>query len=203
VSTTEQGTSGLGMAGQLAAIEAACKARGLELVGDFTDVASGAKDDRPGLAEALAAVGPGRSAVLVVSRQDRLSRSLFHLASLIKQADSEGWALVIADTGLDTSTTNGRLMAGILGSLAQWEREQISARTVDALKAAQQKGTKLGRKPKVTTEVRARITELRAEGLSWAKITEALKDEECPTGHGGDWHPTQVRRIWLAEQAAA
>jgi DNA invertase Pin-like site-specific DNA recombinase len=203
VSTAEQEQSGAGLTAQETAIAAACERRGLELVATFTDTASGAKDNRPGLAQALAQIGPNGAGVLVVSKQDRLSRSLFHFADLLEQAKRDGWSLVIADTDIDTRTPNGALVAGVMASIAQWERQRIAERTREALAVRKAAGVKLGRRATVSDDVRTRISELRAEGLSWAKITEALTTEGAPTGQGGGWHPTQVRRIWLADQAAA
>jgi DNA invertase Pin-like site-specific DNA recombinase len=199
VSTAEQADSGSGLAAQDTAIEAACSRRNLELVETFTDVASGVKADRPGLTEALGHVGPGGAGVLVVAKQDRITRSLFQLSDLLDQAERGGWALVIADTDLDTRTTNGKLVAGVMGSIAEWERSRIAERTREGLAEKRQAGVRLGRPRTIGADVRARVVELRAEGLSWAAIAAALDVEGWQTTKAGRWHPTQVRRLWLAE----
>ncbi|MBD0324634.1 MAG: recombinase family protein, partial [Aldersonia sp.] len=60
-------------------------------------------------------------------------------------AKKEKWSVVALDLGIDTSTVNGRLVANIVMSVAEWEREIISQRTVEALAEARDAGVKLGR----------------------------------------------------------
>ena len=110
VSTDEQATSGLGLDAQRVAIADECDRRGWELVEVFEDAGASGKSmaGRPALQEALNAVRSHRAGALVVAKLDRLSRSLLDFAALMEDARKEGWALVILDLGVDTTTPSGR-----------------------------------------------------------------------------------------------
>ena len=145
VSTDEQADSGLGLAAQRAAVASEAERRGWTLVEVYEDAQSGKSLDRPGLAEALAAVEEGRAAGILVAKLDRLSRSLRDFADLMSRARSKGWNLVALDLGVDLSTPAGEFMANVMASAAQWERRIIGQRTKDALAAKRAQGVKLGR----------------------------------------------------------
>jgi len=88
----------------------------------------------------------------------------------------------------------------VLAAVAQWERQLIAARTSDALAALKAQGRQLGRPSPITPDVSGRIAVLRDQGRSWAAIADAMSLEGWPTATGGRWHPTTVRRIWLARR---
>jgi DNA invertase Pin-like site-specific DNA recombinase len=113
----------------------------------FSDVMSGSRDDRQGLADAIAMIQPGDK--LVVWRIDRLSRSLRHLLNVAEEIHAHGGALVSLCEGIDLSTPAGRLVFGMLGAVAQFERDVIRERTKAGLKAAKDRGVKLGRQPEL------------------------------------------------------
>ena len=96
VSTSEQAQSGAGLEAQEAAIRAEAERRGWELVQVFEDAGASGKslNGRPGLSEAIAAVERGEAEGLVVSKLDRLSRSLLDFAGLMERARKRGWSLV-------------------------------------------------------------------------------------------------------------
>src|SRR5205085_1522028 len=107
-STEEQVASGLGLGAQRAAIQAECKQRGLPLVGIYEDAAVSAKSlQRPALTAALAALDDGEATVLVVSKLDRLTRSVHDAAGLLLRAERSGWGLVALDVAVDTTTPQG------------------------------------------------------------------------------------------------
>ena len=113
----------------------------------FDDHASGAKADRPGLAEALAYLRAGDT--LVVWKLDRLGRDLKHLVTIVQElTDREIGLRVLTGQGaqIDTTTAAGRLVFGIFAALAEFERELIRERTIAGLKAARARGRKGGRK---------------------------------------------------------
>lgn len=196
VSTREQGDSGLGMAAQRAAIEAECVRRGWELVDVFSDVASGKDTNRPELRKALAALESGLVDGLVVSKVDRLSRSMVDFAGLLQRATDQRWSLVVLDLGVDTSTPSGKLVATVIGALAQWEREQISTRTRDALAEVRARGDSVGRPSGITDDVARRIQRERADGLSLGAIASRLNADGVPTAQGGaKWHASTVKKI--------
>ncbi len=89
----------------------------------FTDTASGALTDRPGLAQALSHLRAGDT--LVVWRLDRLGRSLAHLIDTIKDLQGRGIHFKSIQEQLDTTTSGGKLVFHVFGALAEFERDLI------------------------------------------------------------------------------
>ena len=114
------------------------------------DQMSGAKADRPGLAEALAFARKGDT--LVVWRLDRLGRSLRHLITTVEDMRGKGIALRSLQDNIDSSTAAGELQFHIFGALAQFERTLIQERTNAGLVAARARGRFGGRPKKLTTD---------------------------------------------------
>jgi DNA invertase Pin-like site-specific DNA recombinase len=120
----------------------------------YLDIASGAKSSRPKLDVALKVVRGGDQ--LVITRLDRLGRSVLHLVILGAQLRERGVGLRVLEQGIDTSTAEGRAMFGMLSVLAELQRELIVANTRDGLAAARARGRTGGRRPKLTgDQVRA------------------------------------------------
>ena len=120
---------------------------GVDAVNVYHDLASGVRDDRPGLDSCLRALR--KDDVLVVWKLDRLGRNLAHLVNTVQDLASCGVGLrVLAGQGarVDTTTAAGRLVFGIFAALAEFERELIRERTVAGLEAARARGRKGGRK---------------------------------------------------------
>jgi DNA invertase Pin-like site-specific DNA recombinase len=113
----------------------------------FSDTMSGARDDRPGLAEMLAYVREGD--IVVVWKLDRLGRNLQHILATVKALTDRGVTLVSTSDGIDSSTAAGRMMIGVLGSLAEYERELIKERSALKRASSRANGTKFGRPRKV------------------------------------------------------
>lgn len=200
VSTGEQVDSGLGLAAQRKAIEDACAQRGWALTLITEDAVSGktATDARPALGPAVAALDRGDADVLVVSRLDRLSRSVSDFSALLDRAERHGWAVLILDVGVDTTAPTGRMVANILVAVADWERGIISARTREALAAKKATGAILGR-PDAPTEVPAEVVKaikaLRRRKLTLQAIADRLNTDEVATPRGGRWHAATVGRV--------
>jgi len=114
----------------------------------FVDKASGKLASRPKLDEALRISRKGDQ--LVVTKLDRLGRSLEHLMALSKQLQTKQVDLVVLDQGIDTSTAVGRMFFQILGAIAEFEHALMSERTRDGLDAARARGRTGGQKPKLT-----------------------------------------------------
>jgi DNA invertase Pin-like site-specific DNA recombinase len=114
----------------------------------FIDMASGKLARRPELDKAVfSANRPGDQ--IVVTKLDRLGRSLEHLIELSKLLQARGVALVVLDQGIDTSTAVGRMFFQILGAIAEFEHALMSERTMDGLAAARARGRTGGQKPKL------------------------------------------------------
>ena len=116
-------------------------AAGVDPTRIYEDLASGRRDDRPGLAACLEAIQPGNT--LVLWKLDRLGRDLRHLVNTVEDLRTRGVGLkVLAGAGpqIDTTTANGRLAFGIFAAFAEFERELIAERTNTGLAAARARG---------------------------------------------------------------
>lgn len=116
----------------------------------YEDLASGRKDDRPGLRACLKALQPGNT--LIVWKLDRLGRDLKHLIQLVEDLKIKDIGLKVlsgAGAQVDTTTPNGRMVFGLFAVLAEFERELIVERTRAGLAAARARGRKGGRPRKM------------------------------------------------------
>lgn len=144
------------------------KAMGCEKL--FTEqVSSVDKVKRQALAQAMDYVREGDT--LVVTKLDRLARSVAHLCELTEALAAKGAHLRILDLNLDTSTSTGRLMLNMLGSIAQFEREVMLERQREGIAKAKAEGKYRGRRPTIDAR---RVAELRAEGLGATEIAKRL-----------------------------
>ena len=110
---------------------------------------------------------------LVVTKLDRLARSVLHMWEIIGRLQSKGVALKIVNMGIDTGTPTGKLMLNVLGGVAEFEREMMLERQREGIAKAKADGKYKGRKP--TAQVQAdSIRALRLEGLSMSQIASRL-----------------------------
>ncbi len=117
----------------------------------YEDLASGRRDDRPGLAACLKALREGDT--LIVWKLDRLGRDLRHLINTVHDLTARNVGLKVLTghgAAVDTTTAAGKLVFGIFAALAEFERELISERTVAGLVSARARGRKGGRPFKMT-----------------------------------------------------
>lgn len=216
VSTAKQGRSGLGLEAQRDAIEAYARQRGASVLQTFTEVESGRVNTRPELAKAIH-LAQITGATLVIAKLDRLSRNAAFLLTL---RDS-GVRFVAADM-----PDANELTVGIMALVAQQEREAISRRTREALKAAKSRGARLGNPNGAAALLRAAkgnsaavaavrsmadeharrlkpvVDALAQEGVtSLGGIADALNARGMLTPRGGHWHKSSVRNL-LARLAA-
>jgi DNA invertase Pin-like site-specific DNA recombinase len=149
------------------------EARGWTVAGEYIDAGvSGAKDSRPELNRLMADAHKRRLDVVCVWRFDRFARSVSHLLRALETFKALGIDFVSFSEQMDTSTPAGKMVFTVLGAVAELERSLTVERVRAGLRNARAKGKRLGR-PRVTIDA-ARITALRSQGLSWAKIGEAL-----------------------------
>src|SRR6478609_7318376 len=113
----------------------------------YSDTMSGARDDRPGLAALMDQLRAGDT--VVVWKLDRLGRNMLHIPETVKALTGMGVALGSTSDGIDSSTAAGRMMIGVLGSLAEYERELTKERTALKRASSRANGTKFGRPRKV------------------------------------------------------
>jgi DNA invertase Pin-like site-specific DNA recombinase len=196
VSTQKQGNSGLGLEAQRAAVVTFLK--GETPVGEYVEVESGKKNQRPQLLVAIA---------LLIAKLDRLSRNA-------------GFILALRDSGVQFACCDmpdaNTLTVGLFAVIAQHERETISQRTKDALKAKKARGAQLGTPANLTEEVRqlgletrqrnarehggirqatALILARRAQGLSCERIAGELNALGFTARRGGAFSQKQVQRL--------
>jgi DNA invertase Pin-like site-specific DNA recombinase len=134
----------------------------------FEDHVSAAKDDRPGLTQALAFVHPGD--ILVVWKLDRLGRSLSNLLAIVNTLREKQVAFRSLTEGMDTTTASGELLFHVFGALAQYERALIQERVVAGLAAARRRGRVGGRPPAIAGEKLDAILSALEAGMSKAAV---------------------------------
>jgi DNA invertase Pin-like site-specific DNA recombinase len=144
----------------------------------FVDKASGKLARRPELDKALLSASRAGDQ-LVVTKLDRLGRSLEHLIALSRDLQERKVDLVVLDQGIDTSTALGRMFFQILGSIAEFEHALMSERTMDGLAAARARGRTGGQKPKL--------------GPRQVELAQGMYEERGPDG----------RRAYTVGQIAA
>ncbi|MGE3542132.1 MAG: recombinase family protein [Candidatus Tectimicrobiota bacterium] len=134
----------------------------------FTEKASGARDTRPGLRQALTYVQPGDC--LVVWKLDRLGRSLPHLLQIITALQAQGVAFRSLTEQMDTTTPQGAFLFSVFGALAQYERALTQERVRAGLAAAQRRGKRGGRPRAIRDEQWATIATALEHGMSKAAV---------------------------------
>jgi DNA invertase Pin-like site-specific DNA recombinase len=210
VSTRKQGASGLGLEAQRATIAAYAAQRHGQIIETFTEIESGKLNARPELAKALH-LAKLTGATLVIAKLDRLSRNAAFLLTL---RDS-GVKFVAADM-----PDANDLTVGIMALVAQQEREAISRRTREALRAAKARGVRLGNpngaaalrragrgnKASVQTirhaadshahNLKPVLDTLASEGVvSLGAVAAALNERGILAPRGGQWHKSSVRNL--------
>jgi DNA invertase Pin-like site-specific DNA recombinase len=208
VSTARQGSSGLGLEAQRAAVSRFLDGGNATLIEEFVEVESGKNPKRPKLAAALASCRI-HGAVLVVAKLDRLSRNASFLLSL----QDAGVRFVAAD-----NPQVNEMVVGVLAVVAQYEGKMISERTRAALAAAKARGVKLGspmplsrsaqakgttaslesrriKAAQFTRDVLPRVQEAYEIGRNLARTAEILNEQKIPARRGGSWNPNQVLRV--------
>jgi DNA invertase Pin-like site-specific DNA recombinase len=197
VSTEEQGRNGASIDAQRRAIRSECERRGWQVVEVIEDLGCSAKDlRRAGIQLALERLERGDARALVVSKLDRLSRSLLDFTGLMARAQKEGWALAALDCGVDTTTPAGEAMVNVLATFAQFERRLIGLRTKEAIQERRRRDPKWGRPSKVPAAVEGRIKRERKRGRTLAAIADGLnKDQVARPGGGRKWWPETVRGV--------
>jgi DNA invertase Pin-like site-specific DNA recombinase len=209
VSTDRQGRSGLGLDAQRKAVMDYLNGGDWQMTGEFTEVESGKRSDRPELAKALEACRR-QKAKLVIAKLDRLARNVAFISGLMESK--------VDFVAADMPEAN-KLTVHIMAAMAEHEREQISARTKAALAAAKVRGKKLGwaipgreheqrHAARKGVSVRLRqadifaanvlpiVRDIEAAGITTLMgIAEALNARGIRTARGGRWHATTVKNV--------
>lgn len=213
VSTKEQGSSGLGLEAQQAKVNSFLDSKGVKPLETFTEIESGGNGDRPILEEAIQTCEES-GATLLIANLDRLTRDVefgFQLKRRFEKAK-------IRFRALDLPAIHDTVTFGVHLTMKQYEREEISRRTKEALQAAKERGVKLGSPENLTDEAREKawatisrkarededtrkafhfIQPRRDQGKSYQTIADELNKEGYRTRTGKKFHPAQVRKIYL------
>src|SRR5215468_7234508 len=142
----------------------------------YQDVASGAKQARPGLAACLKALHPGDT--LVVWKLDRIARSLLHLLDILQDLQARQVGLRILEgmgTQMNPATSEGKLFLSMLGAFAAFERTLITERVVAGLVAARARGHIGGRRPKLSAAQQRQAQHLKQGGMTITEIAHTLQ----------------------------
>lgn len=150
---------------------------------------------RPQLEKAMALLAAKGADAMLVSKLDRLSRSIHDFSGLLETFRKHEWALVILDLDLDTSTPTGEAMAHMAGVFAQFERRMIGQRTREALAVKRAQGIRLGRPRLVTDATAKQVCKLRRAGKSYQQIADVLNAGGSTSPTGNEWAWTSIRQI--------
>ena len=137
----------------------------------YQDKLSGTTADRPQLKECRRYLRKGDT--LVITRLDRLARSTFHLCQIREELIAKGVELVVLDQSIDTTSSTGKLMFNMLGAISEFENEIRKERQRDGIEAAKARGTKFGRKAKLTSD---QVLEMRKKRESGTKIKTLMEE---------------------------
>ena len=138
----------------------------------FTDKISGAKSDRSGLKACLEYLRP--EDVLVITKFDRLARSLKDLISIVDELKKRQIDVVSINDNIETNTPQGRFFFHIFGAVAEFERDIIRDRTLAGLAASRARGVNGGRKRKMTDEKIAAAEVLLKNGTTPKEVIKQL-----------------------------
>lgn len=123
---------------------------------------TGTNRERPGLGKALAAVRAGDT--LVVTKLDRLARSLPNARDIADELNRKGVALSLGGSIYDPKDPVGRLLFNVLGMVAEFEADLIRARTKEGMAIAKAKGKLKGKQPKLSPAQRKHLLSIAAQG---------------------------------------
>lgn len=182
-----------GIDAQRTAITATAEQRGWDVIWVEDAGKSGKDINRPGITFALSLLKRGEAEALVVSKLDRLSRSLADFARLLETANRQGWGVVAIDLAIDTTTPTGELLANIMAAVSRWERQMIGIRTKEGLAEAKKAGKRIGAPVIMDAQTESRILKERAEGRTLRGIADGLNRDSVPVaGNGKQWYPSTI-----------
>jgi DNA invertase Pin-like site-specific DNA recombinase len=202
-------------------IEGWAKLRGASIDVVHTDMdQSGARDDRPGLTQALRRVESGETGGIVVAKLDRFARSLSAALDAIQRVDRAGGVVVSVGEGIDPGTPAGKMMMRLLLVFAEWEldrlreswstaRERAVARGVHIASATptgyrRAEDGRLYPDPKFAPSI-AELFAMRAGGASWRELAAHLDRRKVEGPYGAlNWRTRAVthiieNRVYLGE----
>lgn len=208
VSTDKQADRGISLEAQMERIRAMAIVQGVDLVDVIVDAGeSAATLERPGLAQLLARVDAREVETVIVTKLDRLTRSVRDLGDLLERFARRHVSLVSVTESLDTGSAAGRLVLNIMVSVSAWEREIIGERTAEALRHKRARGQRAGTVPfgfsvaadgrtlvpeETEQQALAVMRECRAAGYTLRAIAQELNRQGLSTRRGTPWRHEYV-----------
>lgn len=138
----------------------------------FSDTVSGSKWQRPGLTNALAYMRPGDT--LVVTRLDRLGRSVRETVTTIADLAEREINVRVLEPALDTSKPTDKVVVNVMASLAEWERDLLIARTKEGVALARAQGRIGGRPKALTADQTRQVRALHASGENVTALSRSF-----------------------------
>lgn len=163
---------------QLRDLTAYAERLGLHIVAAFQEKESGVKTDRKERAKVMALAQARKIDAVLVTELTRWGRSTLDLLETLKDLNAYNCS-IIAETGMqfDLSTAQGKMIAGVMAALAEFERDLIAERTKSGLAAARARGAAIGRPKgdKTTGKHQKAVETLLEQGFSYREIASKLK----------------------------
>src|SRR5580693_6298723 len=155
---------------QLLDLRELAKQRGFEIVGEYTDVISGAKSKRPGLERLMADARRRRFDVLLVAAFDRIARNVRHFLEVLDELSHLNIQFISLRENIDTGGPLGRAMLTIIGAISELERSLIVERVKAGMRRAKLEGRRIGRAP--LNIDREQVVKDRRSGMSLTKVAQ-------------------------------
>jgi DNA invertase Pin-like site-specific DNA recombinase len=171
-------TNGQTVDNQLNVLREVAEKKGLEIVKEISDEGiSGAKgrDEREGFNELIKGAVKKEFDIILVWDVSRLGRSLKHLVSFLEDIQSARCDLYIHNSGIDTSTSSGKMMFGMLSVFSEFERSLIRERVIAGQQRAKAEGKHIGRKTNVNDAVITAVYQLRQNNVPIKRIAKDLQ----------------------------
>jgi len=213
VSTAEQSKKGVSLEHQLNKCRLQAELLDYQIDKEIVEPGKSAKNlEREGMQELISMIKDKSIDAVIIYKLDRLTRNVSDLNYLIALLVKKGVELISVKDSLNTSTASGRMVINMLGTISQWEREQIAERTQEALQYKKHTNqrysaitpygyndeNKILKKNDKEQTVILRILNLREHlGLSWQKIEDKLNQDKIATRLGGAWRRQTVRKVFM------
>ena len=211
VSTEDQKQNGISIAAQEERIRQYAGLYGHELIEIISDAGLSAKNlHRPGIQRIIDLMTRREIGAVIVSKLDRLTRSVRDLADIIDLSNRTEVALISVAEHIDTGSAAGRMVVNMIGVISQWEREAIGERTSAALQYKKHTGQVYNAHALYGYENRENgelvecpneqqiiliILHLREQRYSFKAIADELNARGIETRSGNPWGSEQIRRI--------
>lgn len=158
---------------QLIDLRAYAQARGLTIIREYVDYASGSRNDRENYVKLFDDVRKRKTDAVLVWRFDRFARSTKELINALEEFNSLGVDFVSYKENIDTSTPTGKILFTMISAFAEFERSIIKMRVIAGMEKAKAKGVRLGR-PKLPPFKIQQAIEMKEKGVNYKTICKKL-----------------------------